>query len=271
MTTTEKSLQDSILKHSWGTRFKTTRESLRLTEKDAAARLRLKPHVIAIIENEKFVDGPPAIFMRGYIRSYGRLLNLSEKEITQALAQFDLGPQVMPALSPHLRKKIVQPQNNLVWSSALVLLILAGLVGMWWKNNSYNNLLDLLPNLQTKTLPAVTPTTQNAAPALPKSNANMPTDPTPAELIVPPAVTSAANNNVTTPIQASPNIAAKTAAEPAQTTASAPDISAVLLDNPTNNTDAAEPVTNANLAKKSFSEDLSEAKMEVPEQGLDER
>ena len=64
-----------------GVRLKKARESLHLTEKEAAARLYLNPKIISVIEMEAFSEGPPITFMRGYVRSYARMLSLPESEI----------------------------------------------------------------------------------------------------------------------------------------------------------------------------------------------
>src|SRR5579872_4093207 len=77
-------------KSGWGQRLKTARESMQLTEKEAAARLHLNPRIIAVIESEDFENGPPVIFMRGYLRSYARLLNMPENEIDQVVTQLEI-------------------------------------------------------------------------------------------------------------------------------------------------------------------------------------
>src|SRR5690349_2418493 len=69
----------------FGKRLKHARESLKLSEKEVATRLHLSPKMIPIMENETFEQGPPATFMRGYLRSYARLLQLTDEEINAAL------------------------------------------------------------------------------------------------------------------------------------------------------------------------------------------
>ena len=76
-------------KSGWGQRLKTARESMQLTEKEAASRLHLNTRIITVIEGEDFGNGPPMIFMRGYLRSYARLLNMPENELT-AVTQLEI-------------------------------------------------------------------------------------------------------------------------------------------------------------------------------------
>src|SRR5689334_12090930 len=79
-----------------GARLKAARETMQLTEKEAATRLHLNTNIISIIENENFANGPPATFIRGYLRSYARLLNISENEIKLTLQELE---SAMPSSS----------------------------------------------------------------------------------------------------------------------------------------------------------------------------
>jgi cytoskeleton protein RodZ len=139
ITTDRKPATDNTLKHSWGMRFQAAREAMNLSEKDAANRLHLKPHIINIIETERFDQGPPVIFMRGYIRSYGRLLNLPEKDLTQALAQFDFGSPIAPPVTTQFRMRENPSNSSSIWSTAFVVLVLTALVGVWWWNSHVRN------------------------------------------------------------------------------------------------------------------------------------
>jgi cytoskeleton protein RodZ len=124
---------ETPLKHSWGARFKQAREAMNLTEKDAAGRLHLKTHIITSIEAENFADAPPPLFMRGYIRSYARLLNLSDNELAQALTQMNLAPPAPTPVANHARRMPNQNNNPMMgWSTTFVVIVLVGLVGMWW-------------------------------------------------------------------------------------------------------------------------------------------
>ena len=139
ITTDRKQVIDNAVKHSWGMRFRAAREAMNLSEKEAAARLHLKAHIINIIEGERFSEGPPVIFMRGYIRSYGRLLNLTEKELNQALSQLDLGaPAAAPAPS-QFRMRENSNNSSSIWSTLFVVIVLTGLVGVWWWNGHVRN------------------------------------------------------------------------------------------------------------------------------------
>src|SRR5579872_1499045 len=84
--------------NGFGAYLKTARETMRLTVKEAAARLHLPPNTIEIMESENYLQGPPTIFLRGYLRSYARLLNISDSEVNKAIAQLELNT-VQPPLN----------------------------------------------------------------------------------------------------------------------------------------------------------------------------
>jgi cytoskeleton protein RodZ len=240
----DKSQADGSMKHRWGSRFKAAREAMNLTEKDAAARLHLKPHLITIIETERFENGPPPIFMRGYIRSYARLLNLPEKEITQALAQLDLAnPATSAPAAPTTRTRVSSANNNSSntgWSTALVVIVLVGLVGMWWNNHSRNSLKDATETASlssTQATVASTTPTPDAAPAIPA-------DPTPKELVTQPTVATA----TLAPAPTAPNTAvAPTTANPVVNVAPAPKVDQAKVDQTAiqDQTATQEPTTEA--------------------------
>jgi cytoskeleton protein RodZ len=143
---------------SIGERLRSARKSLRLSEKEAASRLNLTVKVIDIMETEDFHKGPPATFMRGYLRSYGRLLNFNENEINIAIQEFNLTlPPTVPSLSSTLQKKEEAPQLDryLRWSSYFVISLLLGLVVIWWTSHPRFNEAEILSKQAPETTSAM--------------------------------------------------------------------------------------------------------------------
>jgi cytoskeleton protein RodZ len=251
MTTDNNTLTpETTAKASWGAQFEAARKALHLNEKDAAARLHLKPHIITIIEAENFKDGPPAIFMRGYIRSYGRMLNFSEKEIVQALAQMDLANPATSAFTPspqRIETRNHSNNNHVGWSTAFVVLGLSALVGMWWWNSHSHNtgnevaapLADATPSA-AQTVVTATATPDNN-PALNSTQGNIAASTN--------SITDSTNAPVTTPgtaptatAQNTPG-AAPTTAAPSATTPTAPGTTAAATTPATTATGGAPTAT----------------------------
>ncbi|MFU8798094.1 MAG: helix-turn-helix domain-containing protein [Gammaproteobacteria bacterium] len=83
-----------------GVHFREAREYRKLSQQDVALQLRLSPDVIDAIESDDYHKLPSQIFVRGYLRSYARLLNLSEEEIIDAFNQLDIAQSPLPPPTP---------------------------------------------------------------------------------------------------------------------------------------------------------------------------
>jgi cytoskeleton protein RodZ len=135
-----------------GFRLQKSRESMHLTQKEAAARLYLNPKIVEIIENEAFHEGPPLTFMRGYLRSYARLLNLPEGEIKAAIEELELNAIPVVSTMPALQKSpIYRGDRYIRWISYLIILILVSLVVVWWSSHSKYVIADVPPAIATNT------------------------------------------------------------------------------------------------------------------------
>lgn len=169
-------------KSGWGERLKTARESMQLTEKEAASRLHLNPRIIAVIEGEDFENGPPIIFMRGYLRSYARLLNIPENEIDQAVTQLEIAVPSQNVSNPIALQTQTQSfdsgQRYMRWITYPIVAVLIALVGMWWSNHSRNT-ADIDTASNTKTTLQITPQAETKATTIPVLSSAA-TSPTPA-------------------------------------------------------------------------------------------
>ena len=129
-----------------GVRLKKARESLHLTEKEAAARLYLNPKIISVIEMEAFSEGPPITFMRGYVRSYARMLSLPESEIKSGLDELEnIYPQTT-SNKPVLHATPINKNDRYIrWITYLIVATLIVLVTLWWRSHSKYVIADV-PN-----------------------------------------------------------------------------------------------------------------------------
>lgn len=183
---------------SLGKKLRATREALNLTEKEAATRLHLSTHIITIMEAEAFENGPPAIFLRGYIRSYAKLLQLDEAEINQAIEQLSIATSPQPVLTAATlnvsQNSTFQFQLPTRWMSYLIIAIFVTLVGMWWHSHArYRSDMEA----STTTIPIQAPAQTETTVAL-----NTPDTATPPAAPAP--VTTAANTHPSTTQPAKP-------------------------------------------------------------------
>ena len=72
---------------SIGARLRAAREQRRLSAENVAKQLRLDVAVVNALENDDRERLPAPIFVQGYLRSYARLLGLSENELANDYAR----------------------------------------------------------------------------------------------------------------------------------------------------------------------------------------
>ncbi|RDI44806.1 helix-turn-helix domain-containing protein [Aquicella lusitana] len=126
----------------FGNRLKSAREALGLERKDAAAQLRLSEKIITMLEKDKYPAEIPPTFIRGYIRAYGKLLQIPEYEITKAIEPMipkvtvpESVPTIKPALS-ELSEPLTSSNYFVQLFTYLVIFTILGLAGIWWYTKS---------------------------------------------------------------------------------------------------------------------------------------
>ena len=223
-TTQQQSTEQKAL--SFGGRLKSAREAMGLDSKDAAAQLRLNEKFILMMEKESFPADLPPTFIKGYLRSYGKLVRLSDQEIHEAITQLKIkSPSDMsnPAASRVTHTPPVTSGNYFMqFFTYLIIITLVALVGMWW----YNHPTETTSNID---IPSLTTGPQIPVPAaapLTTSSASTPTSslPSPQWLTSPPLpTTTTADNNVRVRGPAAAGAAIRTAPNPAVRRARAVD------------------------------------------------
>ena len=123
-----------------GAKLQSARELLRMDRKDAAAQLRLNENIIDMIESDSFPDDMPPLFIRGYIRSYGKLLQLPEDDIQAALAPIKpktIAPAAAPHQSPITKMESISNNKYLMQGlNAGIAVLSLWLVATWWHGRS---------------------------------------------------------------------------------------------------------------------------------------
>lgn len=66
------------------------RKSMNLTRKDISNKLCLKLDIISNIEKDIFPSNIPLVFFRGYIFSYARLVNISNKKVLLLIKNYKI-------------------------------------------------------------------------------------------------------------------------------------------------------------------------------------
>ncbi|MCG9546231.1 cytoskeleton protein RodZ [Vibrio sp. Isolate33] len=125
-----------------GTLLKNKRESLGLTQKQISDRLKLRITLIQQIEENQFESDQVATFMRGYIRSYAKYVNLDEKVVLSALHHAGDAQHQEQEMLSFSRKTKTEKHNSrimiLTWS---IFAVIAGISSLWWWQNQQQDTL----------------------------------------------------------------------------------------------------------------------------------
>jgi len=129
--------QDQNEAQSTGVRLRTAREQLGLSQQAVAERLCLKVSTVRDIEEDRSPADLASTFVRGYIRSYARLVHIPEEELLPILEKQApiRAAKVAPMQGFALGKPRKKRDGWLMSVTWLVLFVVVGLTGAWWWQN----------------------------------------------------------------------------------------------------------------------------------------
>lgn len=145
--------QEKTAAHSTGERLRLAREARGLSQQNVAERLCLKLSTVRDIEEDKTPADLAATFLRGYIRSYARLVHVPESDILPMLSEqapvraAKITPMHNISLGGSRRRK--KRDGMLMTFTLLVILVVIGLTVAWWWQNHKASQADL--NAMTNT------------------------------------------------------------------------------------------------------------------------
>lgn len=129
--------QEKSAVNSTGERLRGAREQMGLTQQNVAERLCLKLSTVRDIEEDKSPADLASTFLRGYIRSYARLVHVPEDELLPMMAKQApvRAAKVEPMQGFALGKRRKKRDGWLMIFTWLVLFVVVGLTGAWWWQN----------------------------------------------------------------------------------------------------------------------------------------
>jgi len=129
--------QDKSAVNSTGERLRQAREEMGLSQQIVAERLCLKLSTVRDIEEDRSPADLASTFLRGYIRSYARLVHVPEEELLPMMAKQTpiRAGKVEPMQSFSLGKRRKKRDGWLMIFTWLVLFVVVGLTGAWWWQN----------------------------------------------------------------------------------------------------------------------------------------
>lgn len=227
--------QDHQEANSTGARLRNAREQLGLSQQAVAERLCLKVSTVRDIEEDKAPADLASTFLRGYIRSYARLVHIPEEELLPMMAKQApiRAAKVAPMQSFSLGKRRKKRDGWLMSFTWLILFVVIGLSGAWWwqDHKAQQEEITSMADQSTsdlnssdsgsQSIPLDTSSANNAPDATAANANSAPVDTSTAPAPSAPAATPAPvdNNAVVAPSQANVDTAAAAPAAPAPTSA----------------------------------------------------
>jgi cytoskeleton protein RodZ len=155
-----------------GATLREARERMGLSVEDIVNRLKFAPRQIRALEDDAFDQLPEGAFLRGFVRSYARLLLLDETPLLDALPGVQAAPEVKPAVQQSVEVPFPgvysARKSNIIWLVAALLVALA--LGLFtWLYGHKPQVIHTSMEAQPVQLPAEpeTPAPAMAAPPAP--------------------------------------------------------------------------------------------------------
>jgi cytoskeleton protein RodZ len=107
-----------------------------MTLEEVAQELRLSVSTLRTLEADRFEDLPEPIFVRGYVRSYARLLEMDDQAIVDEYERLvgTSEPELTPTSS--IRRQAMPGDPFFRSATFLIVVAIAVLIGAWWFSRS---------------------------------------------------------------------------------------------------------------------------------------
>lgn len=116
-----------------GARLRAAREERALAVDDVAAQLKLPSRYVLAIEEGRVEALPEPAFVRGYVRSYARLLQLDPDALLVLLAPVDVqAPRPQMGMNELARRRPASPRRRRWHWPALAVALVAGVAWLLW-------------------------------------------------------------------------------------------------------------------------------------------
>lgn len=115
-----------------GDRLQGARISMGLTLDDVASKMHLCTAILGSLEENDFDDITAPIFVKGYLRSYARIVNLDEEEIIKQYSQYYTHNDPPISSISNTSSEINSDDARVKGTTWLVIVVLIGLLSFWW-------------------------------------------------------------------------------------------------------------------------------------------
>lgn len=126
-----------------GERLQAARIQQGLSIEDVASRMHLSVNILESIENNSFEEITAPIFVKGYLRSYARIVSLDEEELIQQYGDFYSHEDPPISTTSNMAPELSVADVRIKWTTYLVILGLAALLAAWWWNKKQGDVIPI--------------------------------------------------------------------------------------------------------------------------------
>ncbi len=121
-----------------GERLQAARIERGIAIEDLANQMHLSVGILQSLENNRFEDITAPIFVKGYLRSYARIVDLDEGEILDLYVSeyMESDPPIGSTSNSVAKPAHVRRRSGGRWRLWLILLLIAAVLGGWWYQRS---------------------------------------------------------------------------------------------------------------------------------------
>lgn len=136
-TKTEETTENSMKKGP-GDLLQAARIELGITVEEIARQMNLNASILKSIEEDEYKEMQSPIFIRGYLRTYARLVSLDENEIIGMFGAFYQIDEPSLAAIGNTAPEISSSDFRVKWMTYIVIAGTIALIAVWWINNYQN-------------------------------------------------------------------------------------------------------------------------------------
>lgn len=119
-----------------GERLQAARISLGVSLEELAGKLRLSKAILSSLEDNQYDEITAPIFVKGYLRSYARQVNLDENDIIDQYTTYYTDNDPPITSTSNTAADINVDDSTVKWATWLIVIIVLGLLAMWWWNRT---------------------------------------------------------------------------------------------------------------------------------------
>lgn len=108
-----------------------------------AGKLHLRVNIIELLEADDYEHMPEAVFIKGYLRAYAKLLGVDSDSLLQAFHQHYSNNKRSDKALWQSKRQSNKAEYAIRWATIAFSLAVLVAVGMWWETSRQDNTIDI--------------------------------------------------------------------------------------------------------------------------------